>query len=315
MMERLTTNTNRGFFRSLSAFIVIVVICFGWLPPQAVSSSVSHCTQEGCLLDIADRGWDPYRPNKDVGWCGEACIQMAALYYGAYFPQTTINRAGKPAHPDLYSNDIPVALDALSLESDKWQNQSGGSNLGRFLRWLKTQIRKGYPILVGVKVYPDRHPDWSLDHFVLAVGFTSTNLIYNSNKYGQQERSFVLLSSENRGYSFANRYDWYFGYAITGLQGLDASFPIHLSVKTEDRDSVQLQILIESLEPGREYALLQFDDVEHLGPSGPEPETAVHVEVFTASDSSYIVVQEILRNSIALYQCLPLLMDSKIPGT
>ena len=28
-------------------------------------------------LAIPDRAWDPTRPDKNVGWCAEACIQMA----------------------------------------------------------------------------------------------------------------------------------------------------------------------------------------------------------------------------------------------
>ena len=35
---------------------------------------------------------------------------MAMSYYGAYASQQTINRAGKPVHPDLYADEVPVAM-------------------------------------------------------------------------------------------------------------------------------------------------------------------------------------------------------------
>ena len=57
-------------------------------------------------LNIPDTGQEERRP--DSGWCGEAAIQMALSHYGMYVSQRTINRAGKPIHPDLYANEIPV---------------------------------------------------------------------------------------------------------------------------------------------------------------------------------------------------------------
>jgi len=79
----------------------------GFVPP---SDSVQ--------LPIADRPWAAQAP--DEGWCGEASIQMVALHFGAWFPQEAINKAGKPKHPDLWEDEIPVALSELGLQYIQW---------------------------------------------------------------------------------------------------------------------------------------------------------------------------------------------------
>ena len=56
---------------------------------------------------------DPTCPPE--GWCGEASIQMAAMYYGCYFPQKMINAAGHPNHPDLWNTELAGALEALGF--------------------------------------------------------------------------------------------------------------------------------------------------------------------------------------------------------
>ncbi|MFI5379412.1 MAG: hypothetical protein ACHRHE_08945, partial [Tepidisphaerales bacterium] len=72
------------------------------------------------LLNVPDRVHWPDRSQKQVGWCGESALQQALLYHGGFFPQKTINESARPAHPDLYSNDIPVALDALGMRAETW---------------------------------------------------------------------------------------------------------------------------------------------------------------------------------------------------
>src|SRR5438874_7332852 len=59
-------------------------------------------------LPIPARTHAPEAPPE--GWCGETAIQEGLLYLGVWAPQAIINRAGHPSHPDLYSNEIPIAL-------------------------------------------------------------------------------------------------------------------------------------------------------------------------------------------------------------
>jgi hypothetical protein len=172
---------------------------------------------ESVYLQIPDRSWSMDRPDKSVGWCGETGIQMAMLYYGKYASQESINQAGRPDHPELYSYNIDIALKTLSISHITWNPSTG--DIVEFIAWIKAQLHQGHPILCGVKIYPDEHPDWSLDHFVLVVGYDERGLIINTNvdMHGQQLISYEQLSSGQEGYSFQNKFNRFFARAITGI--------------------------------------------------------------------------------------------------
>jgi ABC-type bacteriocin/lantibiotic exporter with double-glycine peptidase domain len=166
-------------------------------------------------LNIPDREWDNTRPDKKVGWCAEACIQMALAFYGHHVSQSEINKAGKPEHSDLYMDDIDPALNQLSVRYIPWD--SSNRNIDEFVSWIKEMLNLRYPVLCGVKTYPDKHPRWILDHFVLIVGYKENGFIVNTNMYGQKVISFRSIISSERGFSFKNKHKRYFARAITGI--------------------------------------------------------------------------------------------------
>ncbi|HOW72195.1 MAG TPA: C39 family peptidase [Phycisphaerae bacterium] len=167
-------------------------------------------------LGIPDRGWDPDRPDRTVGWCGETCIQMAMGFYGKEVSQVAINKAGRPAHPDLYENDIEKALESLSVAYVAWDRSNHDANA--CVAWIVEKLRRGYPLICGVKIYPDENPTWLVDHFVLAVGFSSQGLLVNTNTDGQERVPFAQLVSRHDGLSLRNHRDEYYIWAITGLR-------------------------------------------------------------------------------------------------
>lgn len=118
------------------------------------------------------------------GWCGETAIQEALLYYGVWAPQRAINRAGKPAHPDLYSNEMPAAMEALGLRVTWYAPRARGFDA--FAAWAREAIDAGEPVLAGVKLLPTEHPEWGLDHFVLVVGYGDEGLLVNTT-WGRRE--------------------------------------------------------------------------------------------------------------------------------
>lgn len=166
-------------------------------------------------LNIPDREWDNTRPDRRVGWCAEACIQMAMAFYGHHISQSEINKAGKPEHSDLYMDDIDPALNQLSVRYITWNPSN--SNIKMLVSWIKEMLDLRYPVLCGVKTYPDKHPRWFLDHFVLIVGYNDKGFIVNTNMYGQKEISFRRITSSKSGFSFKNKYNKYFARAITGV--------------------------------------------------------------------------------------------------
>lgn len=209
-------------------------------------------------LEIPDTDQEPRRP--DAGWCGESAIQMALSYYGAYASQKAINRAGKPEHPDLYSNNIPVAMNSLGLEFKAWR----GKGLPAFLKWIQAELAVNHPVLLGVKIYPTAHPEWYLDHFVLGVGCTQETITLNTTWGRQETRTLALLSSEQKGLSFANPFNAYYGYTIAGLKTTadQANLkPTRIKLRREADGHVELRVTMENLERGNRYRLVKFADL------------------------------------------------------
>lgn len=244
------------------------------------------------LLGIAARDHALGRPPE--GWCGEVAIQETMLYYGVYYPQDMINEAGKPVHPDLYSNEIPIALKNLSMEFQYWNNES--ANLGDFLDWLRKQIADGTPVLTGVKIYPTQHDEWGLDHFVLTVGVKEKSLVFNTTwgfRYTLSERQ---LRSTDKGFSFANKYNSYYGISIKGFHRReDAVRPVRLFVQKETADRLAVIVKCEGLEPGKEYSLYKLSSAKA---ANPKPSIT-----FTAKRSVHAFHDTIERASPAIYRC------------
>lgn len=198
-----------------------------WVPVLLTSLAVVALTGCGAMLvvtpdatvnlNIADRAWDPNRPDPDIGWCGEACIQMALGHYGLNLTQRAINEAGDPPQADLWSDDMDRAMVELGAHYLKWAEDS--EDMAALIAWIRTQLRLGYPVICGVKIYPDETPSWDIDHYVLAVGYDTDRLLVNTqlDMDGQIWVSHAQLQSTSPGYSFANRYDTYYARAVTGV--------------------------------------------------------------------------------------------------
>lgn len=166
-------------------------------------------------LNITNRDWDPDRKDKSVGWCAEACIQMAMAYYKTAISQKNINKAASPSHSDIYMDEIDIALEKLSVGYISWYGKN--KNIEDFILWIKTMLNSYYPVICGVKIYPTEHPEWFLDHFVLIVGYNSKGLLVNTNIQGQQLIRFEQLHSYSKGFSFETKHHRYYGRAITGM--------------------------------------------------------------------------------------------------
>jgi len=199
------------FLRTLSAMTILSL--------AACSTSSAGGTGTAVVdLGIKDSAWDPTRPDLGVGWCGETSIQQAMAYHGKEVSQHEINKAGNPKHADLYAQDIDTALGNLGVSYLAFDSASG--TVEDFLDWVREQLDLGRPVFCGLKIYPDQHPDWALDHFVLAVGYKSGTLLLNTQTdcSGQVWVSDEQLTSYDAGYSFENKHHLYFGRSITGVE-------------------------------------------------------------------------------------------------
>ena len=192
------------------AVIGLALLGGAWCTRQGPAAR--HPDPVGLILPIPDRGHAPGAPR--AGWCGESVIQQAALYYGTFLSQRDIHRAGHSTHPDLYASDIPRALKKVGLSFERWR--AGPRRYVAFLTWIRSHLRRGHPVLAGMKIYPTAHPRWGLDHFVLVVGFQGSSLLVNTTWRRQQWLDRKQLRQQRQGLSFANRYDVHWALALTG---------------------------------------------------------------------------------------------------
>jgi hypothetical protein len=257
------------------------------------------------LLNLPDRNQAPEKPPE--GWCGEASIQMVALYYGAFLPQPLINALPNPIHPDLYHNDLPVALAKIGLEFSSFQNTQTTTVQG-YIEWVKAQLDWGYPTILGCKIHPTTHPDWFLDHFIVAVGYTHEGLIYNTTWGYQEEQSYETLSSmEVEGISFANTYHRYFGLAIHGFRSPIGGLPLNVYPNQAYREDY-FDIQIRGLDEGGRYVLLRFNDIDKAQQVN-WLENAVQHSVFRAGADTYTIYGYIAPDDISIFMSLPVAED------
>ena len=127
------------------------------------------------VLAIPARSQAPEAPPS--GWCGETAIQEGLLHLGVTVTQSAINKAGRPAHADLYATEIPRALSALGVTFTPYR---GARGYEPYRAWVVKALEAGHPVLAGVKLVPSEHPSWGLDHFVLVVGHGPRGLLVNT---------------------------------------------------------------------------------------------------------------------------------------
>ncbi len=205
------------------------------------------------LLPIADRQWDAAAPAE--GWCGEASLQMAASHFGGWVPQQVANTLGQPKTPDLWEHDIPTALRALRMRFERGPS----SKPARLLPWLVEALRRGHPVVLGLKLVPTTNPQWHVDHLVLAVGFTPAGLTVNTNlEDGQVTLNWADLqrAEGSHGYSLLNQSGELFAFSVSGFYE-PSPLPVRLDVAEEQPGAVTVDVVLEGLHEGTSYELLR----------------------------------------------------------
>jgi hypothetical protein len=224
------------------------------------------------------------------GWCGETAIQEGLLHLGVWAPQRLINKVGKPAHPDLYSNDIPVALTDLGVRYTFYRADQRGFDA--FAAWIRAALDAGDPVLAGVKILPTKHPEWGLDHFVQVVGHgrdgagegAKVRLLVNTT-WGHRE---WVSDTTTPGLSFLKA-----GYAIrfSGVALAPNARSARLVVLEENDTTVKVRVMCTGLEKGAPYTMERRGTrtdgprlwAEDAVPTGDRLERDVTVEADRAS--------------------------------
>ncbi len=234
-----------------------------YISQNAMSKPAYLETSDSIWLNIPNLNWDKYTAGVErVGWCGEASIQMIALYYGFYHSQKVINRTGNPKHLDLYSDEIDGVMRKLGFKYSRYINETT-ENLANYHQWVKENLKQHRPIFSGVKRNPTGNPGWSLDHFVVMVGYGSDYINYNSNNhlYGQVKVEESLFMHSSKPYTLKNPFNSYFGFSVNSVElpnvNKTNTKPARLFVLGETEEKVDIGIQAEKLIVGSEYSIIR----------------------------------------------------------
>jgi len=179
------------------------------------------------------------------GWCGETAIQEGLLHLGVWAPQALINRAGHPKHPDLYSQEMPIALAELGVKYTFYAPKKAGFDA--FAAFARASLDEGDPVIGGVKILPTEHPEWGLDHFVLIVGYGAKGLLVNTT-WGSRE----WVGDATKGLSF---HDAFYGIRLRGVNLTKDAVGARLLVVEEDLAHVTLRVRCDGLQAGKAYRI------------------------------------------------------------
>jgi hypothetical protein len=194
-------------------------------------------------LPIAARAQAADSPR--AGWCGETAIQEGLLHLGGWAPQRIIHQAGKPLHPDLYSQDIPIALTELGVRYSVYTQRSG---FEPYARWVRGALEQGDPVLAGVKILPTEHPEWGLDHFVLVVGYGTNGLLVNTT-WGSRR---WVGDTSTPGLSLKNAF---YAIRLLGLSLPATAHPARVTLLEEGASNVKLRVTCAGLTTGASYRM------------------------------------------------------------
>lgn len=162
---------------------------------------------------------------------------MIGLHFGAWLPQAHAHALGNPKHVDLWETDMPTALTAAGFRYETF------SGLARkeadFLQWIIGHVRQGHPVIIGVKLLPDVHPEYEIDHLMPIVGFTPEHLVANTNLPHGQAPIPYAASAAKKGVLLTTASRKQFGWAVTGL---DRSSGVSLRVVAETAQTVTLDV-------------------------------------------------------------------------
>ena len=125
--------------------------------------------------------------NHNFGYCGEVSFISAGLFYGQYLSQYTVRATASPNIPQskrksqlMLGNNDQYAAAQLHLNSTEWDSV-GEQSTPQFLSWVKEQVMKGYPVVIGIYTneylfYRNPDPDAGdaeFDHIVPVIGIAS----------------------------------------------------------------------------------------------------------------------------------------------
>lgn len=267
------------------------------------------------------------------GYCGECCIQQAALGFGTYVSQYVcrgIININQKSQLLVAVNDQTV-LKALKLSSLAWDyNRAAKPQFQSHFGWLKQQLSLMRPVLITA--YVQGMSDTDYDHIMLATGFISTDAttyratdqLYFNDNYSATPlvRTASTLPDTRRmlGNGATNEYciptNICFGTAITGIyDDSKLALPVQVLLKTQSEPDViagakpvmlNATVSISGLTVGKTYSLFRYNDYRTVPTINYTASKYSAVVNFVATKTTATIPATIMSNTMATFRCLPL---------
>ena len=273
-------------------FIFITFSCFAY---------------EKLLLDIPGRNqW-----NFSGGYCGACSIQMSALYHGSYLSQDLVRKSIGDLEI-LFGSRMRGALDSLSFEYDEWD---GGSDMEKYLIWLKEKLHNKTPIIVAT-----RHGDNRYQHIILIVGYTCENVsAYNDDDslfynecHNETKKQSLETWQDNTVHNYFDP-DRHYGTVVSGIKDSNSeTVPVHLSIDDwnepePDENPIRFnaEIRISSLTIGKTYILLKYTDHKKVPSSDFCNDSDFIFKRFVAAHDTAEFSDSFMSTETAIFRCVP----------
>lgn len=307
----------------ISASAALNVGVLGKLRAQTVGT-----TAVTVRLPIAPRlQWDELD-----GYCGECCIQQAALYFGTYVSQYICRGIINPNQKSqlLVGLNEQQVLSALRLGSVAFAySRVPSPQFPAYLVWLKQHLSLLRPVLITAFVRGLNDPDY--DHIMLATGFTGQDTV-NYNPADQLAfndcfnplvftRPAAKLSDNRRMRANGAKYEFCipsticYGCAVTGIQDTSRlALPVQISMATWSEPDLMAgaapvmlngTVTVSGLIPGKSYSLYRYNDYRVVPTTNYAKSKYSSALNFVASVASVSFQVTIPSNGVAVFRCLP----------
>lgn len=309
---------NRNHAAILLGFVIFVLLI------SAPAGAIAY----GQVLDIPPRlQWD-----EKNGYCGECSVQQIALYYGAYLSQYKIREIFDPTQKrDLWIENNGPTLKALRLKSEQWNFGQSQPQWKKFLVWMKQHIRLGHPVIMGVFYWDPEDPADDYDHIVPAIGAVSKDfsrylpedtLTFNDDyTFRHFTRRFSTMADTRSMEENGDRYEFCipklvdYGCAVTGIRDDEKkTLPVRVKVNRWDEPdpwqgeapvTMKATVTVRSLEPGRSYVLLRYNDYKKVPVKNFLASAYAVSWRFKATGKTASFSDSFKSNGVAIYRCVP----------
>ena len=189
----------------ITIIVLINTNAFGQNKSQSVDSVSQDSVSQDSVYIIPNSNPPTERFKIPEGNCGEACLSTVFRMQGKTTPQKKINASGTIYNRGLHGFEIKKVVQKknilhkdISIVTPKYSE---------YIREIIIPIiLSGNPILLGVKIYPDTHPEWTADHFILLVGYdANTDKIFYNTGHLRRSISVNKLLNKKDGYSLLNK--------------------------------------------------------------------------------------------------------------